>query len=675
MKIDQGNFGQASVQQSAVNINRGNGGVAIAQASEQAANQGQQAAAQITQLGQEVYQRSAAVAAAKAQEVLSARQTYLEQAKQTIAAGVQDRSIGSADIDKAYQDALAGAPDASEIPGLDATASIGYRKGVQRLDASGQMALTVLKGKAQQYDARDSIYATQQNMQTVAANPLLSEGQMMQLRQQQQDLYFDKNGNPTQIAALAFGRNALQESTKGVQQFNRAVLNGQISRFRDDPAGLDHVRGLADQWAQEGTLDIDAQNTLRNAIDGRQNTLATQAAARQNHADAVATRREVAAVHADDTMQVRIAKGEIPTDADWAEYTARTDGTSVAGNTPVLRQAQVVTQQLLVMPPAQAQTYIDQTTLQLKQNGGSAEQYKVLQAVQSSIDQRKADLKSNPQSVGAMDSGTVLSPLTFSQAQEQPGDFGDGLLTRQTNSDGLQQKYGPMAGKDLLTPDERSDFKTGYVKLTDDQKIQFWRNTSASSSPEIASRLAAELGGDSLMLSAVASHANTPEGYATAVAIERGNKLMNPPEGSAKVSAPKMADVMSDIQRDYPQLSQAQLQRIAPVVVAHAYGTGATPDNIASKLDDSAKAVIGDQVTVAGAKLIVPATIKPEVFADTINTQLNRLGDTGQMIRNNMGRGTYTFVSDASDNQVLINVATNRKVLVNGQPLTIQVNK
>lgn len=675
MKIDTGNFGQATVQLNPINTQRGGGALAIAQATAGAAQQQQQVGQQISRLGEEVYQRSAAVAAAKAQEVLSARQTYAEQVKQTIAAGVQDRTLSSTDIDKAYQDGMAGAPDNTDIPGLDATAAIGYRKGIQRLDASGQMALTALKGKAQQYDARDSIYATQQNMQQIAANPMLTNGEIEMLRQQQQELYFDKNGNPTATASVAFGRNALQESTKGVQGFNRSILNGQIERFRNDPAGLDEVRNLANTWAQQGTLDIDAQNSVRNAIDGRQNTLATKAAAAQNHADSVATRREVAATHADSQMQVRIAKGEIPTDADWDKYEAVTNGTTVAGNTPVLRQSQTITQQLLTLPPAQAQMQIDATKLQLQQNGGSATQYAVLDAVQRSIDQRSADLKANPQSVGAQDAGTVLTPLPFAAVNEAPGDYGAGLQTRLINSQAVQVKYGPMAGKDLLTPDERADFQQGYGKLTPDEKIQTWRNITASSSPEIAARLSREIGGDSLTVATVAAHANTPEGYATAVAVEKGTMILNPKDGGAKVKTPPMDDVMQAIGRQYPQLSVDQVQRMAPVVLAHAFGTGATADNIGGKITDSAQAVIGQQVKIGSARLIVPASIKPEVFSDTINKSIDRLGDTGQNIRNNLDNGTYTFFSDASDNQVLINVATNRRVKVNGAPLVIEVNK
>jgi hypothetical protein len=130
-------------------------------------------------------------------------------------------------------------------------------------------------------------------------------------------------------------------------------------------------------------------------------------------------------------------------------------------------------------------------------NGGSEIQYKVLNAVQSNIDHRRNQLQKNPQSVFAMDSGTPLQPLSPESALQQPGEWGAGLKQRQANSDAIIQKYGATAGKNLLTTEELGNAKDAYEKMSPDQRIQFWRNTQASSTPAIASawpgRLAAIL--------------------------------------------------------------------------------------------------------------------------------------------------------------------------------------
>ena len=180
---------------------------------------------------------------------------------------------------------------------------------------------------------------------------------------------------------------------------------------------------------------------------GYQSRIEARAIAAQNHADMLALRRENAAVHASSGMQMRIANGEIPTDQDWNNYLTAVSGTSQNGTAPVLRSAMLETQRLYNLPPEKAQAEVDNLSLSLKQNGGSEIQYKVLNAVQSNIDHRRTQLQKNPQSVFAMDSGTALQPLSPESALQQPGEWGAGLMQRQSNSDAIIQKYGATAGK------------------------------------------------------------------------------------------------------------------------------------------------------------------------------------------------------------------------------------
>ncbi|EIY6603250.1 hypothetical protein MNG64_004992, partial [Salmonella enterica] len=177
------------------------------------------------------------------------------------------------------------------------------------------------------------------------------------------------------------------------------------------------------------------------------------------------------------------------------------------------------------LPPEKAQAEVDSLALSLKKNGGSEIQYKVLNAVQSNIDHRRTQLQKNPQAVFAMDSGTPLEPLNPQSALQQPGEWGAGLKQRQANSDAIAQKYGATAGKNLLTIEELHNTQDAYEKMTPDQRIKFWRQTQENTSQVIASRLAREIGGDSLEVSAVAGLSNTPAGYKTALAVENGNRL------------------------------------------------------------------------------------------------------------------------------------------------------
>lgn len=300
----------------------------------------------------------------------------------------------------------------------------------------------------------------------------------------------------------------------------------------------------------------------------------------------------------------------------------------------------------------------------------------MLNAVQSNIDHRRTQLQKNPQAVFAMDSGTPLEPLNPQAALQQPGEWGAGLAQRQANSDAITQKYGATAGKNLLTTEELGNAKDAYEKMSPDQRIQFWRNTQASSTPAIASRLAREIGGDALQVSAVAGLASNPAGYKTALAVENGSRLLNPVDGAPKVRLPANfdQDVAATIKSSYPGLSPSQVQRLVPVVRDYHVGNGGSADTT-PKAEDL-YAVIGKPVNIYGSVAVAPAGADENTFIDALKIGVNRLGDSAQDVKNGLSQGVYGFVSDSDGNQVLINAATQRRVVgKDGRPVVIEVGK
>ncbi|MBV4365924.1 hypothetical protein [Erwinia phyllosphaerae] len=450
------------------------------------------------------------------------------------------------------------------------------------------------------------------------------------------------------------------------------IDDGQANRAWN---AVDNPGALA-PGVNTGHLSMEQTQSLYRMAQATNDRAIAFQIAQQTQQAALAAKRETAASHASDIMQNRIATGEIPSQTDWQNYTNTVQGTQYDGAAEVLRGAMVKTQQLLTMPPAQAQQQLDTMRLDLKQNGGSETEYKVLNAVQRGIDQRRTDIQKNPQAVGAMDSGQPLQPLNAGDAIDQPGAWGQQLLQRQVNSDAVAQKYGPTAGKNLMTPDELHNTQDSYARMTPDQRIQFWRNTQASSSPEIATRLAREVGGDSLQVSAVASLANTPAGYATALAVDRGNRLINPVDGAAKVKFGTGfdEDTMTAIKSEYPGLSTAQVQQLLPVVKSYHVGSGGDlsrrPDS------DALHKVIGTPLKIGSASIIAPPGTDANAYKDNINSGIKALGEYSQSVSNGLRNGTYTFTPDVNGNQILINSASQRKVIGdNGRPVVIEVSK
>lgn len=651
MRIPTGNFGNATPQVQPTRVDVPNAG-AVGMA--------------VKGLADDVSQQADAVIRARAGEELLDYQIKIKDINENIRQGVDDGTIKADQIDGIYKTAISKLQKPA-FGGLDLAGTEVAQRGIKRYEADGMSAAQGLYRSALKIEAKDQVDTQLDQLGKLTNYP---------------DADVEKiNGMSSALdtqGRLAYGAQwgKVKQSFADKNWFNKAQQ--QLMSSRNDGAALSAFNN--DLTSEKGfyvdKLDPDKRNALLNQAMGYQSRIEARAIAAQNHADMLALRRENAAVHASSTMQMRIANGEIPTDQDWNNYLTSVSGTSQDGSAPVLRSALVETQRLYSLPPEKAQEEVDNLNLSLKKNGGSEVQYKVLNAVQSNIDHRRAQLQKNPQAVFAMDTGTALEPLSPESALQQPGVWGAGLAQRQDNADAISQKYGATAGKNLLTTEELNNTKDAYEKMSSDQRIQFWRNTQASSTPAIANRLAREIGGDSLQVSAVANLANNPAGYKTALAVENGSRLLNPVDGAPKVRLPASfdQDLAETIKKQYPALSPVQVQRLIPVVRDYHIGSGGAPDRAPS--NDALHAVIGTPVNIFGSVAISPAGGNENAFIDALKTGVNRLGGDAQSVKNGLNQGVYGFVSDSDGNQVLINAATQRRVVGNdGRPIVIEVNK
>lgn len=683
MKINTGEFGYRGTQLGQVHTDnpealaQPQADKAAAQSTMQAQNIVQQGLAQQSQAiqqrekaglvvgqvlsntGNEMVERAQQLARQKAQLQMQDYQDFQQGVVDGINQKLANGEIDSTKVQSAYTEGMK-AWQGQDIPDLTGADRTAIQKGMAIADRGAGRKVTSMQEQAQHVElvnSADQFVAgvTQQVLQP-GADPTALRGQI--------DAYFARDG------VKIYGAQAEAKHAAAVRNLQTGFFQAQIEQHHGDNGTLEQLRGAVTQEVQ----DPQTRTSLLNSIDSKQSTNTARAAAAQNHADAVATRREVAAVHASDQMDVRIARGEIPTEDDWKALDEKTKGTSVAGSTQGQHSAMVATQQVLALPPAQAQQVIDQRRQELQVNGGTANDYKVLDAAEGAVKQRAADLKNNPQAVAARDAGITLAPVSFSDGLNAPGQLGAQLQDRLTASNALTKKYGATAGKDLLTTEERSDFKNGYDKLTADQKVQFWRNTNASAGPEATRRLAVEVGEGSDVTAQVAPLANTPDGYRTAQNVTKGNSLLNPPDGQPKAKAPKDDDITDAIRRRYPDMSAAQVQSSVNLVKANHVGQGKRDTDPVS--NDDMDAVLGAPVKVFGSTVQAPAGVKANVFSDAMATSVNKLPAVdASSVRNNLNDGTYGFIEDASGNMRLINKQTNRAVtLSNGQPYVVDLS-
>ncbi|HHT1412766.1 TPA: hypothetical protein ACTYDK_005637 [Klebsiella michiganensis] len=651
MRIPTGNFGNVAPQAQPTRVDVSNAGTI---------------GAAVKGFADDIHQQADAIVRARAGEGLLDYQIKIKDINESIRQGVEDGTIKADQIDNVYKTAVSKL-EKPVFGGLDLAGMEVAQRGIKRYEANGHATAQGLYRTALKIEAKDQVDTQLDQLGKLTNYP---DADIEKINGMSDSL--EKQGR------LAYGAQwgKVRQSWIDKNWFNQAQQ--RLMAARDNGGALSAFNNelTSEKGFYVDKLDPEKRNALLNQSMGYQARIEARAIAAQNHADMLALRRENAAIHASSTMQMRIANGEIPTDQDWNSYLTSVSGTSQDGTAPVLRSALLETQRLYSLPPEQAQAQVDSLALSLKKNGGSEIQYKVLNAVQSNIDHRRNQLQKNPQSVFAMDSGTPLQPLSPELALQQPGEWGEGLKQRQANSDAIIQKYGATAGKNLLTTEELNNAKDAYEKMSSDQRIQFWRNTQASSSPVITSRLAREIGGDALQVSAVAGLASNPAGYKTALAVENGSRLLNPADGAPKVRLPASfdQDVATKIKSGYPGLSAAQVQRLIPVVRDYYIGRGGSPD--ASPKAEDLHAVIGKPVNIYGSLAVAPAGGDENAFIDTLKAGVNRLGDNAQSVKNGLSQGVYGFVSDSDGNQVLINAATQRRVVgKDGGPIVIEVDK
>lgn len=613
----------------------------------------------LSNAGSALVEQAQQLARQKAQLQVQDYQDFQQGVVEAVGQKLQNGEIDSTKVQQAYADGMKAwaGEDIQDLTTADHTA---LQKGLQVANRGAERRVTSMYQQAlhvENVNAADQFVAgvTQQVLQP-GANPLELRGQI--------DAYFARDG------VKVYGAQAQAKHAAAVRSLNNGFYQAQIEQHQNDNGALNSLRNDV----MQGVDDPQTRTALLNTIDSKQTRNESRAIAAQNHADAVATRREVAAVHANDQMDLRIARGEIPTDEDWQKLDQTTSGTSVGGNVKAQQQSVIATQQVLSLKPAEAMQVIDARRNQLKLNGGTASDYKVLDAAETAINQRSADLKNNPQVVAATDAGTTLAPVNFADGINQPGQLGAGLQDRLQNSKALTAKYGETAGKNLLTNEERADFKTGYDKLTPEQQVQFWRNTNASAGPEATRRLSAEIGEGSDVVAQVAPLATSPAGYQTAANVTKGYALLNPQDGAPKAKAPKDDDIVDSIRRRYPDMSAAQVQAAVPLVKANHVGSGKRDTD--SINNDDMDAVLGANVKIFGGTVHAPAGLKADVFSNAMTTRINKLPPVdAAAVRNNIGDGTYGFIEDASGNMVLYNKQTNRRVsLSDSKPFVVDLS-
>ena len=245
------------------------------------------------------------------------------------------------------------------------------------------------------------------------------------------------------------------EVAKQVQTFKD---NARFQRAQSDLVGARRDMGSLDAFRQRletgdlaGTLDPDKRIALLKEAD----TLKFQAQNQRQHA---LDKREKLAERAVTGATRQIETGLPLTAEGWTGLRATVEGTPYAEDFNRLVTQERETQQVLRMPMADQQKYIQNREAQLQQSGGTLADRANLQRIKTTVENNAKQLAVEPLVAAQRLFGRPVPPLDPNDLL-QPGGAGRAAAVfadRSTTLSAMQKQYGSQVGAKPLLPQEAS---------------------------------------------------------------------------------------------------------------------------------------------------------------------------------------------------------------------------
>jgi len=237
------------------------------------------------------------------------------------------------------------------------------------------------------------------------------------------------------------------QTFKDNTRFQRA--QSDLVSARRDMGSLDAFQKRLESGDLAGTLDPDKRIALLKEAD----TLKFQAQNLQQHA---ADKREKLAERAVTNATKQIETGLPLTAEGWTGLRAAVEGTPFAEDFNRLVTQERDTQQVLRMPMADQQRYIQTREAQLQQSGGTLADRANLQRIKATVENNAKQLAEEPLVAAQRLFGRAVQPLDPNDLL-QPGGAGRAagvFADRVTTLSAMQKQYGSKVGAKPLLPQE-----------------------------------------------------------------------------------------------------------------------------------------------------------------------------------------------------------------------------
>lgn len=563
-----------------------------------------------------------ALARVKASNALIDRESQIK----TIATDLDEQiRVGKLSYDKSEEayNAAVSKLDPIDTPGLDAAQQGEIGNSLKRIQLGGLANIQASVAKGRILSAQSDLASRMDMLGKDAAMPG-ADVELINKRMDAEDV--DTAGH------LAFGEAWASKKQQFKDNNWTTHATQRVIESRESLGSLQKVEH--DLTAEDGfyarKLDPEKRNQLLNTVTGRIFQV-------QEHNQRQAEIREVRAERILTQMDRQAATGVPPPPALQQQWQAGLKGTSAAGEYDTRIKQMNEVQQVLRLPVADQQTYIQQKRQQIAVNGASVDQITNLDRLDRAVTSNIEQMRDQPLVWNATRTGTPIEPLDFSGIATPEGQMTlvGQLGGRFDTLNAMRRQVGPEVTRNPFLPQEASMLKAALDQVDDGTKLQILGAIAgaAPSGSDLAGTLKT-LAADKppLLMAGLAQSKGLKASDGTAVAptILRGAKVLAD-KSSVMPSDTQMSITFDEkVGQSFPAGTQERERAFGvfksiyaglagPAGVVHQKSDDPLNDAVALKAIDMAT---GGIATYAGSKVVKPYGWSDSRFSDSVDSQL-----------------------------------------------------
>lgn len=670
-QIPRGNFDRVAVQPEVAQ----NRVIAVDQSQQNRASQ--QTADTIVNAGLNMIDQRTkedqALARVKASNSLIDRESQIK----TIATDLDEQiRVGKLSYDKAPEayNAAVSKLDALDTTGLDPAQQGEIGNSLKRIQLGGMANIQASVAKGRILSAQSDLASRMDMLGKDAAMPG-ADVELINRRMDAEDV--DTAGH------LAFGEAWASKKQQFKDNNWTTHATQRVIESRESLGSLKKVEHdlTAEDGFYAGKLDPEKRNQLLNTVTGRIFQV-------QEHQQRQAEIREVRAERILGQIDRQAASGVPAPPALLQQWASGVKGTSAAGefNQRVGQMNEV--QQVMRLPVADQQTYIQQKRQQFAANGASVDQITNLDRLDRAITSNIEQMRDQPLVWNATRTGAPIEPLDFSGIATPEGQMTlvGQLGGRFDTLNAMRRQVGPEVTRNPFLPQEASMLKAALDQVDDGTKLQILGAIAgaAPSGSDLSGTLKALAADKPPLLMAGLAQARglkASDGTAVAPTILRGAKVLAD-KSSIMPSDTQMSVAFDEkVGQSIPAGTQERERAFGvfksiyaglagSAGVVHQKSEEPLNEAVALKAINMATGGIADY---AGSKVVKPYGWSDSRFSDSVDSQLQGFSKSTKIPLTSLENMPLYPVSDSEGSYYVMNAGRPQTDPQTGKPIVVKL--